>query len=277
MFDLICERSAPISEHGRHNVGSDGADKFELLRNLMLNYTSTTPPPEAPFVPISAYGAATLPLSVSLLDIAQQISAGALSAKQPLTLEEVCPNATILIYSFPSANFYRFVHPPDSIFQGRLSVYFLALGALAWPLFLDLRRLIVLMRTCLRPQPKMLRLAVDKVRDRAHVVVRGEGGDSLAGIIDRKKGGEGVVALPGGPEHGKMTRIDIILEAMGRANYGPFMGGERKGITQGRFRPRPQIPYFIGERAQGHHSGRGCARSHRPHSISRGKLNGEPL
>lgn len=116
MFDLICERSAPISEHGRHNVGSDGADKFELLRNLMLNYTSTTPPPEAPFVPISAYGAATLPLSVSLLDIAQQISAGALSAKQPLTLEEVCPNATILIYSFPSANFYRFVHPPDSDF-----------------------------------------------------------------------------------------------------------------------------------------------------------------
>jgi len=82
----------------------------------------------------------------------------------------------------------------------------------------------------------MLRLAVDKVRDRAHVVVRGGGGDSLAGIIDRKKGGEGVVALPGGPEHGKMTRIDIILEAMGRANYGPFMGGERKGITQGRFR-----------------------------------------
>jgi hypothetical protein len=123
-------------------------------------------------------------------------------------------------------------------------VYFLALGALAWPSFLDLRRLIVLMRTCLRPQPKMLRLAVDKVRDRAHVVVRGEGGDSLAGIIDRKKGGEGVVALPGGPEHGKMTRIDIILEAMGRANYGPFMGGERKGITQGRFRPCPQTPYY---------------------------------
>jgi hypothetical protein len=26
------------------------------------------------------------------------------------------------------------------------------------------------------------------------------------------------------------------LEAMGRANYGAFMGGERKGITQGRFR-----------------------------------------
>jgi hypothetical protein len=99
-----------------------------------------------------------------------------------------------------------------------------------------------LMRTCLRPEPKMLHLAVEKVRDRAHVVVRGGGGESLAGIIDRKKGGEGAVALPGGPEHGKMTRIDIVLEAMGRANFGPFMGGERKGITQGKIPPLCKDP-----------------------------------
>jgi len=73
----------------------------------------------------------------------------------------------------------------------------------------------------------MLPLEITRVRDRAHVIT---GGIALAGVLTRAKGRKSAY-LSAGPTQGP-CRLDIVVEAMGRVNYGPFMGDERKGITE---------------------------------------------
>ena len=64
------------------------------------------------------------------------------------------------------------------------------------------------------PEP----LEVRDVRDRAHVYVDGE----LHGIVDR--GGDGILPPVGAP-----AEVTVIVESMGRTNYGPRLG-QHKGL-----------------------------------------------
>lgn len=65
---------------------------------------------------------------------------------------------------------------------------------------------------------------IQEVRDRAHVFLNGK----LLGIVQRNEtGSQFDLAIP--PEG---ARIDILVENMGRVNYGPYMH-DPKGITEG--------------------------------------------
>lgn len=82
----------------------------------------------------------------------------------------------------------------------------------------------VLYRTTVRGPREALPLVLQDVHDRALVFVDGE----YRGVIDRD-GTEPAVELAFGPGS---FRLDILVEAMGRVNYGPRLH-DRKGITHG--------------------------------------------
>ena len=67
-------------------------------------------------------------------------------------------------------------------------------------------------------------LFIQEVRDRAHVFVNGE----FRGILYRNDGESGIRIRV--PEEG--IRLDILVENMGRTNYGPYLR-DVKGITEG--------------------------------------------
>ena len=80
-----------------------------------------------------------------------------------------------------------------------------------------------------------LPLEVDGVHDRAQIYVNGK----LTGIINRCRPEEKPeITLEMGM--GESTRLDILVENMGRVNYGKKLRGERKGITGGVFLGRRQ-------------------------------------
>ena len=70
------------------------------------------------------------------------------------------------------------------------------------------------------------KLEIDDVRDRAHVFVDG----ALRGIIERDRRGDEIWLELGA---GEAARVDILVENMGRVNYGSRITGERKGILGG--------------------------------------------
>lgn len=80
----------------------------------------------------------------------------------------------------------------------------------------------ILYRTQLK-QPANGRLEITQARDYALVL----SGSKLLGTLDRRKKQSGLtVALPAG------ATLDILVENMGRINFGPRMVDDRKGITQ---------------------------------------------
>jgi len=79
------------------------------------------------------------------------------------------------------------------------------------------------------PGPReSLRLGFDWIHDRAVVCIDGE----KAGIIERSRPSDEIVIRP--LTFDESVRIDILVENMGRINYGPEMG-DRKGMTGIRF------------------------------------------
>lgn len=74
------------------------------------------------------------------------------------------------------------------------------------------------------PRPEN-RLTLHELHDRAHIFASG----TLVGILERERP-EQTLAFSV-PPAGLM--LDILVENMGRVNYGPMMAQERKGITQG--------------------------------------------
>lgn len=80
-----------------------------------------------------------------------------------------------------------------------------------------------LYRTFLEGPKEEAELTIQEVRDRALVFVNGE----YKGVIDRRKNNTISFAVP---KEG--VQIDIVVENMGRINYGPMMN-DPKGITEG--------------------------------------------
>ncbi len=62
------------------------------------------------------------------------------------------------------------------------------------------------------------------LRDRAQVFVDG----GLVGVLERSGAEEGIAVVG----HGKAVQLEILVENLGRINYGPYLG-EHKGILQG--------------------------------------------
>ena len=73
-----------------------------------------------------------------------------------------------------------------------------------------------------------LKLGYDFIHDRASVYVDGK----FAGIIERSRRTDEIVIRP--LRFGESVKIDILVENMGRVNYGPEMG-DRKGMKGIRF------------------------------------------
>jgi beta-galactosidase len=71
------------------------------------------------------------------------------------------------------------------------------------------------------PRGGRLPLSVDGLRDRAHVFVDG----AFAGILERDRVTELALDVPSDG-----VEVTLVVEAMGRVNYGPLVG-ERKGVT----------------------------------------------
>src|SRR6185437_790519 len=67
-------------------------------------------------------------------------------------------------------------------------------------------------------------LEIDAVRDYATVVLDG----AVCGSLDRRTGA-GELRLDAHPAG---ATLDILVENCGRINYGPLIGGERKGIER---------------------------------------------
>jgi beta-galactosidase len=82
---------------------------------------------------------------------------------------------------------------------------------------LDLTHGLVLYRARIPGPRSDARLRVDGLADRAHLFVDG----TQVAVLDDK---HNEASVPGG------IRIDLLVESMGRTNYGPMVG-ERKGIT----------------------------------------------
>jgi beta-galactosidase len=81
----------------------------------------------------------------------------------------------------------------------------------------------VLYRTILAG-PQTGTLTIDHVRDFAQVFVNGK----RMGILDRRLGKESVdLEIPAGSD-----TLDILVENLGRINYGPFLNDNHKGITE---------------------------------------------
>ncbi|TCP22342.1 beta-galactosidase [Scopulibacillus darangshiensis] len=80
-----------------------------------------------------------------------------------------------------------------------------------------------LYRTTIKGPREPARLAIQDVRDRALVFVN----QAYIGVIDRINGGELDIEVG---EDG--AELDILVENMGRINYGPYLK-DRKGITEG--------------------------------------------
>ena len=77
-------------------------------------------------------------------------------------------------------------------------------------------------------------LVIDGLADRAHVRVDGRD----LGVVERDKPADLTFAVaPGG------ARLELLVESMGRANYGPLLG-ERKGITGGVLHDRQYVHGF---------------------------------
>jgi beta-galactosidase len=81
----------------------------------------------------------------------------------------------------------------------------------------------VLYRTTLHG-PAVGLLSITHVRDYALVYINGK----RVGILDRRLDQDSMnIALPAGD-----ARLDILVENLGRINYGPFLNDNRKGITE---------------------------------------------
>lgn len=81
----------------------------------------------------------------------------------------------------------------------------------------------ILYRATIPAAAKELPLKIDGVHDRAQVWIDGE----LRGVIDRRKGKAGKITVP---VHGEDAVLDILVENLGRINYGRRVLDE-KGIT----------------------------------------------
>jgi len=77
-------------------------------------------------------------------------------------------------------------------------------------------------------------LTIDGLADRAHVRVDGRD----LGVIERDKPADLAFAAGSGG-----ARLELLVESMGRANYGPLLG-ERKGITGGVLHQRQYVHGF---------------------------------
>ncbi|AUY48448.1 beta-galactosidase family protein [Streptomyces sp. CB01881] len=76
------------------------------------------------------------------------------------------------------------------------------------------------------PGPRAaLPLRIDGIGDRAHVFADGV----PLGVLDRNAP-DGTLSLETGPAG---TTLDILVEALGRVNYGPLLENDRKGIGRG--------------------------------------------
>jgi len=86
--------NSPISEHGAHNVGSDGLDKFKAIQNL-LNSTHDEPPQRD----VMAYGEVKLEESMtSFVDVVKQKQA---VSEGPLkSFEQLGARFGFVLYSF---------------------------------------------------------------------------------------------------------------------------------------------------------------------------------
>ncbi|GAA1556646.1 beta-galactosidase [Actinomadura kijaniata] len=80
------------------------------------------------------------------------------------------------------------------------------------------------------PRPE-LPLSVRGLRDRAHLLVDGE----PRAVLERDGRTGAPVAVPGGG-----AEVTLVVEAMGRINYGPLLG-ERKGVTGGVLHERQYV------------------------------------
>ncbi|UOQ72946.1 glycoside hydrolase family 35 protein [Hymenobacter cellulosilyticus] len=81
----------------------------------------------------------------------------------------------------------------------------------------------VLYRTQL-PGGRMGTLSIKELRDYAVVLVNGQ----RAAVLDRRLAQDSVTLnLPAGP-----VTLDILVENLGRINFGPYLNDNRKGITQ---------------------------------------------
>jgi beta-galactosidase len=81
----------------------------------------------------------------------------------------------------------------------------------------------VLYRTALEDSSAGL-LEIDAVRDYATVILDG----TVCGRLDRRVGSSGLKL----DAHRAGATLDILVENCGRINYGPLVGGERKGIER---------------------------------------------
>lgn len=72
--------------------------------------------------------------------------------------------------------------------------------------------------------PVTEKLVIDPLRDRAHIFVNGE----LKGIMERDRRSDEVTI---DCKAGETVKIDILIENLGRINYGNAMAGESKGIV----------------------------------------------
>lgn len=83
----------------------------------------------------------------------------------------------------------------------------------------------VLYSTVVKGPREPSRMILEDLHDRANIFVNG----GFAGIYERDRRADEVTIAQ---ETGEDTRIDILVENMGRINYGPHMGfSDRKGMT----------------------------------------------
>ena len=84
----------------------------------------------------------------------------------------------------------------------------------------------ILYESWLPVYPDTGEFSINALHDRAHVYL----GEHFLGTYGRNSS---VVAIPPGVSTDQTLRLRILVENMGRINYGPQMINERKGITQG--------------------------------------------
>ena len=84
----------------------------------------------------------------------------------------------------------------------------------------------ILYRSVFRGPKGRQRLEIDRVHDRAHIFIDG----TLRGIVERSRRRDEVWLELG---DGDKARVDILVENMGRINYGAKLSGEHKGILGG--------------------------------------------
>lgn len=192
------DSGAPIAEGGHHNIGQDGVDLFEEMRHFLASH----PPPHA--------GAETLPAEPAL---PPRMAFGVVSMNQSVGLLETSVLAAVVDHGITAAR-------PLPVEQ--------------WGCYLGFSVYTTIVPDAMVATSKRLganSLQVKNVRDRVYV--------SVAGVAQPQPLSR--VTIGGLRSNDTMNltlpivdtsmRLQILVENMGRINYGIGMINENKGIT----------------------------------------------